>query len=180
MKDYSKTIETERLILRKFKLDDAQQLFDNYGSHEVVTKFLTWKPHSSIEVTKDYLSNVVIPEYEQEYTYRWAIVLKENNEVIGCIDVVHKNIPKTSAELGYVLSDYHWGKGIMPEAARAVIAYLFDEGFHRITAVHDVENPKSGRVMQKAGMEYEGTLRQYERRSDGHFCDCKLYSIIKN
>ena len=58
MKDYSKTIETERLILRKFKLDDAQQLFDNYGSHEVVTKFLTWKPHASIEATIDYLSNI--------------------------------------------------------------------------------------------------------------------------
>lgn len=180
MKDYSKTIETERLILRKFELGDANDMYNNYASHEIVTTFLTWKPHKSIEDTKEYLSEIVIPEYKNEHTYRWAIVLKEINEVIGCIDVVHKNIPKTSAELGYVLSDYHWGKGIMPEAAKAVIAYLFEERFHRITAVHDVDNPKSGRVMQKAGMEYEGTLRQYEIRSDGKFCDCKLYSILKN
>jgi len=180
MREFTKEIETDRLILRKFKIDDINDVFNNYASHEIVSEFLTWQPHKSIEDTKVYLSEVVLPEYEKEYTYRWAIVLKEINQVVGCIDVVKKNIDKQCVELGYVLGDVFWGKGIMPEAGRAVIKYLFEENFVRIQAIHDVENPKSGRVMQKIGMTYEGTMRKFERRRDGKLSDCKMYAIIKD
>ena len=180
MKDYSKTIETERLILRKFELSDADDMFNNYASHEIVTTFLTWQPHKTIEDTNIYLSNIVLPDYENENTYRWAIVLKETNSVIGCIDVVRKDMERKRAEIGYVLSDYHWGKGIMPEAGKEVVKYLFEEGFVRIQAIHDVNNPKSGRVMQKIGMEYEGTLKKFEKRKDGSLCTCKIYAIVKD
>ena len=173
-------IETERLILRKFKLSDAKNMFKNYTSHDVVTEYLTWKPHKSIEDTKAYLKNIVLPDYDQIDTYRWAIELKETNEVVGCIDVVSKNDSKFRAELGWVLSDFYWGRGLMPEAAREVLKVLFDVGYIRVQALHDVNNPKSGRVMAKIGMTHEGVLKKFNFNKDGNLVDCDIWAIIKD
>ena len=172
-------IETDRLILRRFKLSDAQNMFDNYTSRDKVTEYLTWHPHKSIKDTKEYLANLVLPEYDKTSTYRWAIVLKENNQVIGCIDVVSNNDEKRRAELGWVLGNDFWGKGIMPEAGKKVLKHLFSIGYERIEAIHDVENQKSGRVMAKIGMKDEGTLRKYNPNRDDILVDCEMWSIIK-
>ena len=173
-------IETERLILRKFKLIDAEQMFKNYTSKEKVTEYLTWWPHKTVNDTKNYLQNIVLPEYNNKNTYRWAIVWKENNEVIGCIDVVKNSEEKSRAELGWVISDDYWGRGIMPEAAKVVIELLFKVGYIRIEAIHDVKNPKSGRVMEKVGMKHEGLLRKYNPDKTGELKDCDMWSIIKD
>ena len=178
MKNFTKTLETERLILRKFKKSDVKDVFSNYASRIEVTKFLTWKPHKNLEETEAYL-NFILPKYETEQTYRWAIVLKETNEVVGCIDVVDLKIKRKCAELGYVLGDKFWGKGLMSEAGKKVLDYLFAEGFERIEAVHDIENPKSGRVMEKIGMTYEGTLKKSRMNNSGKLVDCKIYAIVK-
>lgn len=175
----TKSIETERLILRKFKLSDAKQMFENYTSREKVTEYLTWYPHKNLAATQDYLKGFVLPAYKEKSTYRWAIVWKENMQVIGCIDVVRLFDNRRCAELGWVISDDYWGRGIMPEAANEVLKYIFDLGYERIQAVHHVENAKSGRVMQKIGMQHEGTLRKYEVDKDGILCDCEMYAITK-
>ena len=180
MKDYSKDIETERLLLRKFKPEDYKDVFYNYASREPVTEFMSWKAHKTVDDTLDFLNNNVLPEYNEEYTYRWAIVLKKTNEVIGSIHVVRKDIKNLRAELGYVLGDKFWGQGIMPEAGKAVVDYLFEEGFVRICALHHVNNLKSGRVMQKIGMTHEGTLKKVARDKLGNFVDCEIYAITKN
>ena len=173
----TKKIETERLILKKFQLNYAKQMFENYCSREKVTEFLTWYPHKSVNDTIDYL-NYILPAYKDKSTYRWAIIWKENNEVIGCIDVINHNDHNLRAELGWVLSDDYWGKGIMPEAAKEVIKYLFDVGYVRIEAIHDVKNPKSGRVMEKVGMKHEGVLRKYNTDKTGELQDCDMWAII--
>ncbi len=175
--DKSIKFETERFVLRKFQSGDAKNMFDNYASKDVVTKYLSWKSHGAVEDTEGFLNNVVLPDYNNEYVYRWAIVWKETNEVIGCIDVVNMNGERTRAELGWVLSDEFWGRGIMPEAARLVIKYLFDEGFARIQAFHNVENKKSGRVMQKVGMTLEATMKNYSTDNEGNVIDVDMYSI---
>ena len=172
-------VETERLILRRFKNDDAKQMFENYASREVVTEFLSWLPHTDISQTREYLSNIVVPAYENIETYRWAIELKSNNQLVGCIDVVKSRDDKKQAELGWVLSNDYWGKGLMPEAANAVLSLLFKIGYARVHAVHNVDNPKSGRVMQKIGMEFEGILRKYHKNNKGELIDVAMYSIIK-
>ena len=174
--DKSIKFETERFVLRKFQTGDEKNMFDNYASKDEVTKYLSWKSHGSVENTEVFLNNVVLPDYNNEYVYRWAIVWKETNEVIGCIDVVNMNGDKNRVELGWVLSDDYWGRGIMPEAARLVIKYLFDEGFSRIQAFHNVENKKSGRVMQKVGMTFEATLKHYTTNNDGKVIDVDMYS----
>ena len=124
------------------------------------------------------MKNFVLPAYDKDDTFRWAIVLKETNEVIGCIDVVRVDRDKSKAELGWVLDDNHWGKGIMPEAGKVVLKYLIDEGFKRIEAHHNIENDKSGKVMQKIGMQYEGTLRKYAKNNNGELVDVKIYAYI--
>lgn len=175
--DKSIRFETDRIVLRKFQAGDAKAVFNNYASRDVVTKYLSWKSHKSVEDTEGFLNNVVLPGYEKEYTYRWAIVLKETDTLIGSIDVVDMNGEKNRVELGWVLGDDYWGKGIMPEAARIVIKYLFDEGFSRVQAFHNVENKKSGRVMQKVGMTLDATLKNYTTNNDGEVVDVDMYSI---
>ena len=173
-------IETERLILRPFVESDAPAMFKNYTNSEKVTEFLTWYPHGELKNTEEYLKMVVLPAYAHPNTYRWAIELKELGQVIGVIDVIRSIPEKYRAELGWVIGDEFWGRGIMPEAGKEVLEYLFNEGYKRIEAIHDVKNPKSGRVMEKIGMTHEGRLSKYEVNRDGVLVDCELYAITRD
>ena len=138
-------IETERLTLRPFCIDDAQAMFDNWASDPAVTRFLTWTPHESVEVTRAVISSWVARESAE-----WCIVPKEYGEAMGSMGVV--NVDGDTVEVGYCLSQKCWGRGYAAEALRATIQALFAMGAKRVTAKHDVNNPNSGRVMQKAGM----------------------------
>ena len=172
-------IETHRLILRPFRMEDAEDMFGNWTSDPEVTRFLTWPTHSSIEATRWVLSDWM-PRYENGDYFNWAIEWKETGGVIGSIAVVKLDEEKESAEIGYCLGQAFWGRGIMPEALRAVMDYLFDTvGVHRIAASHDARNPKSGRVMVKAGMKKEGVLRGAGKNNQG-ICDDVWYAMLKS
>lgn len=174
----TRILNTDRLILRRFTLGDAENMYKNWASDEEVTRFLTWPPHANVEVTKSLLTDW-ISRYEEDSYYNWVIELKESGDVIGSISVVKLNENINGADIGYCMSRAHWGKGIMPEALKAVIHYLFCEvGLNRIAACHDVNNPKSGRVMDKAGMKLEGTLRRAGKNNLG-ICDEVWHSIIR-
>ena len=138
-------IETERLTLRPFCVDDAQAMFDNWASDPAVTRFLTWPPHKSVDVTRAVISSWVARESAE-----WCIVPKEYGEAMGSMGVV--NVDGDTVEVGYCLSQKCWGRGYAAEALKATIQALFAMGTRRVTAKHDVNNPNSGRVMQKAGM----------------------------
>ena len=173
-------INTNRLELRKFKLDDVNDMFENWANDKVVTKFLPWKPHGNSDVTKEIISQW-INEYENNNVYNWAIELKEIGEVIGSISIVKLEENHFSCEVGYCMSRNYWGKGIMSEALKEVIDYLFSEvGLNRIEARHDTNNRASGKVMSKSGMKYEGTLRQAKLRDYTEFYDLSIYAILKD
>ena len=175
----TKKLETERLILRQFKIEDYVEMYNNWACEDAVTKFLTWQTHTNQYVTKSVLADW-IPKYENKDFYNWAIELKEENRLIGNISVVSLREETLSAILGYCMGSKWWGKEIMPEAGKAVLKYLFEEvGFNRIAANHDKNNPKSGRVMQKIGMTYEGTLRSAGFCNQGIIDDVR-YSILKS
>ena len=106
----TKRLETDRLVLRRFILEDAKDMFENWASDDEVTKFLTWPTHSSIEVTKHILEGWV-SRYENEDFYNWAIELKESGKVIGNISVVELKERTECAEIGYCMSRSLWGKG---------------------------------------------------------------------
>ena len=173
----TKRLETERLILRRFTIGDAPQMYANWASDPVVTEFLTWPPHSSEEVSRQVLDSWV-EGYARPDAYNWALELKENGEVIGSLSVVRADDDIGELELGWCMSRAHWGRGLMPEAAKAVVDYQFNEvGANRVCAKHDVNNPKSGRVMQKIGMRPEGVLRQAGRNNRG-VVDLAVYALL--
>jgi len=168
------TLETERLKLRKFK----EAVYRNWASDAEVTKYLTWQAHQSVEASAEYVK-FCMDSYQSPDAYQWGIVLKATGELFGNISVVQLHDEIDAVELGYVIGRDYRGNGYMPEAVKAVIAFLFEEvGANRIAAEHDVNNPNSGRVMQKAGMKYEGTLRQADRNNQG-IVDCSVYSVLK-
>ena len=143
----TKTLETERLILRRFCMEDAEPMFRNWTSDSEVAKFVRWKQHTDSEETKDLLDSW-IKRYSDTAYYNWAIKLKQTREVIGNISVIKLDEEIEAAEIGYCMGKNWWGQAIMPEALRAVIRFLFDKvGMNRIAACHDSNNAKSGRVM---------------------------------
>ena len=172
-------LETERLILRRYTLGDAPAMFRNWASDPEVTRYLTWPPHAGVDVTRQLMENWVA-SYEQPDVYHWALELKQAGEVIGDLAVVHIDGNIGEAELGWCLGRAWWGKGLMPEAGKAVLCFLFDKvGFNRVCARHDVENAKSGRAMQKIGMSFEGVQRQAGRNNRG-VVDQATYAILKS
>ena len=175
----TRRIETHRLILRRFRIEDAKDMFENWASDPEVTRFLTWPAHTGIEVSEAVL-NGWIARYGDGGFFNWAIEWKENGRVIGNIAAVSVVDQLETAEIGYCMGRAYWGRGIMPEALRAVTDYLFDAaGVNRVTACHDANNPKSGRVMQKAGMKFEGIMRGAGRNNQG-ICDEVRYGVIRS
>ena len=171
-------LETPRLILRPFVMTDAPVMFKNWASDPEVAKYVTWPAHSSVEVTRMVLRDWT-DGYERKNYYKWAITLKEGGTLIGDISVGTMKEQICSAEIGYCMGRAWWGGGLMTEALEAVIRFMIEQvGMNRLEARHDTNNPASGRVMAKAGMTYEGTLRQCDRNNQG-ICDAAHYSILK-
>ena len=173
-------LETDRLVLRRFKREDAKAMYKNWASDSEVTKFLMWPPHESPEVSFGIIDDW-IEHYSDNSYYQWAIVLKENgDEPIGCISVVSMKDEISSVHIGYCIGKKWWHKGITSEALKAVMDYLFDVvGVNRIESRHDPRNPNSGKVMQKCGMKYEGTLKSADWNNQG-ICDACYYALLKS
>lgn len=175
----TKPLETPRLLLRPFVTEDADAIYAAWTSDDEVTRYLTWPTHQSPDVSAAFL-RYVTDSYSTPNYYNWGIVWKQTGELIGTISVVKCEDAIDALELGWALSRARWGQGIMPEAGREVLRFLFEEvGANRVFAGHDVNNPKSGRVMQKIGMVYEGTLRGSGKNNQG-IVDTAMYAMMKS
>lgn len=150
--------ETERLVLRRPRPDDARAIFEGWAQDREVTRYLTWRPHQRIEETEEFIQKC-ISAWEQGTRFPYMITLRATGEVIGMID---PRIEGPKVGIGYGAARVHWGKGYVPEAARAVIAWTLQQpSIHRVYATTDVENIASQRVLEKVGMQCEGVLRKY-------------------
>ena len=173
-------LETERLELDKFSTNDVVSFYDLVGSDTNVTKYVVWNAHKDVDVTKCAVKKWM-EGYNNDFTYYWVIRLKDTNEAIGSISCVRVDVKNETCELGYVISSREWNKGIATEALKAIIGYLQEEGFKTIFAEHLKLNPASGRVMEKAGMTFEGILRnRMIDKNTGKYDDLVSYSIITN
>lgn len=171
------TVETERLILRRFTAEDAEAMFRNWMSNDNVTKFLRWQTHSDISITHEYIK-FLLDNYDRPDFYEWAIELKSIGEPIGSISSVYLNDNVGAVEIGYCIGEAWWRQGYTTEALAAVMKFFFKEvGANRVFSEHDVNNPNSGKVMQKCGLKYEGTLRQADRNNMG-LCDTAVYGLV--
>ena len=174
----TRELETDRLILRRFAMDDAPSMFVNWANDPEVTKYLMWPYHESVDVSRAILDEWM-PLYEQDDYYQWAIVVKENGpEPIGTIAVVHRDDAAEMAHIGYCIGQKWWNQGITSEALAEVIRFLFEDvGVNRVESRHDPRNPNSGKVMLKCGLQCEGTLRESDWNNQGR-CDAAMYAIL--
>lgn len=170
-------LETPRLLLRPFAVEDAKAMYANWASDSEVTKYLTWQPHKSVLATEELLRSWCVQYADPSY-YMWAIVPRELSEPIGSISVVQKDDQAESVQIGYCIAKAYWQRGYTSEALEEVIRYFFEQvGVGRVEARHGVENANSGKVMRKCGMQYEGTLRKAGRNNQG-ICDMVYYGIV--
>jgi [ribosomal protein S5]-alanine N-acetyltransferase len=170
--------ETERLILRKLEMSDANEYFE-FASDPLVSTETLWERHITVNDTIHYLQKVM-QKYESRQALRWGIINKLNNKLIGrtgliSIDSVHEKV-----EIGYALSSEYWNQGIITEATRKIIQYSFLEvGINRIEARCNFNNAGSYRVLEKLGMTHEGTLRS-QLKIKGKFIDQRMYSLLRS
>lgn len=170
-----KTLETERLILRPWKIEDVDDFYE-YAKKTNVGPSAGWEPHKDKEVSLKILQSFIKKDEVR------AIVYKENDKVIGSLGV-HNDKKREGIRakmIGYVLSDTYLGRGLMPEAVKEVIKHLFEEeNTDIISCYHYPFNIQSKRVIEKCGFKYEGTLRLANVIYDGSILDDVCYSIIK-
>ena len=172
------TLETDRLILRRFTINDVEAMFRNWASDPEVTKYLTWPIHCDISVSKEIIESW-IPLYQKSDHYSWAIINKELGEPIGSIAAVEQRDDIKAVHIGYCIGQKWWRQGYTSEAFAELIRFFFEKvGVNRIESRHDPRNPNSGKVMLKCGLSYEGTMRQSDTNNQGGLCDAAYYALL--
>jgi len=171
-------LQTERLILRDFREEDWRDAHE-YGSDAETVKYMPFGPNTE-EETKDFISRALARQKETpRLFYDFAIVKKPGKKLIGSCSINIIDSPNGEAMIGYILHRDYWNKGYITEAARAVVAFGFEQmNLHRIIASCDPENTGSYHVMEKIGMQREGYLRQ-EKMFKGVWRDFLLYAILE-
>ena len=169
------TIYTERLILRKFTIEDLPH-YHKIMSCKIANKYLPWFPTANEQEALEILHKNCLDTYDKSCGYRYAICLKEDNIPIGYCGASGTE----SNDIGYGLLVDFWNRGITTEAVAALVEQMRKAGYPYITATHDVNNIYSGAVMKKVGMQYkysykemwqpknyEVTFRMYQLNFDG-------------
>lgn len=168
-----RALETERLILRKWKISDLEDLYE-YAKNPNVGPNAGWKPHESKEESKTILDLLINNDDI------WAITYKSNHKVIGSISLYNdpKREYKNVKMIGYAISENYWGQGLVPEAVMEVLRYTFEElGLNLISIYHYPFNFRSRRVIEKCGFHYEGIIRMGSHIYNGLIYDDVCYSM---
>lgn len=145
--------ETERLRLRRIRPSDAEHIFETWARDPEVTRYLTWQPHESADVTRKIVDSWVA-DYDRGNTFRCGIERKADGVLMGMIDIV--NCQDGKPEIGYCLGKAFWNRGYMTEALKAVLAELFGAGYETVLINAVRENIGSNRVIKKAGFTFTG------------------------
>ena len=169
------TIESDRLILRRFMLDDADSMLKNWISDKEIQSNYGEPVYESLARVEELLRKWMSSYLSNDF-YRWAIILKENAENIGQIAFCNVDLGHRYADIEYCISRIYQGKGYATEALSSVIKFTFEKtGFNRLQAFHRGKNTASGKVLLKSKMRYEGTLRQSVYYSDDNEYDDRVY-----
>jgi RimJ/RimL family protein N-acetyltransferase len=173
------TLETARLVLRRPNLGDAGSIFSGYASDPAVVRFLDWRPHREEEETREFLT-FRLEQWAARTGYSYVLTHKaEPRRPLGMIEL---RPTAHGASFGYVLGRAHWGQGLMPEALSSLVAWaLGQRQVWRAYAFCDVDNHASARVMEKAGMTLEGTLRRWfvHPNISPEPRDCRVYARVR-
>lgn len=173
--------ETERLKIRLIRPTDVDTLYEELLSKKEVLYFLDWPWCHSLKEAEDFVQ-AAVARIEKHRQYYWIMEEKLTNSFVGCIAICSEDMKRKVGELEYITAFNHRGKGYMTEAVKSICEFMIKElGFYRVEAVCNVENNSSSRVLEKAGMKYEGTLRgrALNTNSHGNPGDLKIYSFIQ-
>jgi [ribosomal protein S5]-alanine N-acetyltransferase len=167
------TIETKRLLLKRLRYEDAEEIFYAYASKPEATRYLSWATHRTIEDTRAFL-RYAIEGWHRGTDYSFAIRLKSNNHLIGNFGLMHE---MGKIQFGYVLSPSYWGQGLATEACTAIMAELKkSKNLFRVSTFVDAENEASVRVLEKSGLVHEARLHKWFRFVNQNYApkDCVL------
>ena len=171
-------LTTPRLTLRKLLVSDTEDMYA-YASRQDVTQYLTWYPHSDRSYTRQYLQYLG-NRYSAGMFYDWAIFYEPECRMVGTCGFTSFNCSSDSAEVGYVLNPEFWGKGIAHEALCRVMRFGFEKlNLNRIEARYIEGNERSRQVMEKAGMTFEGMMRE-AMLVKGTYVNIGVCSILKS
>lgn len=172
------TLETERLVLRALAAEDAGAIFA-YSWDPEVARYTGWEPARSIEDAQAFIDSV-LRRYQAGQPAGWGVVHRADQRLIGTCGFTAYSPVSGSGFLAYALAREYWGKGLTTEAALKVIDFGFTViGLHRVQATCLAENVASWRVMEKAGMRYEGVLKEFAFK-EGKRWDVKVYSVLRS
>ena len=163
--------------IRKWKLSDAADLATAISNKKIQNNLRDGLPYPYLEQdAADFISDMLSTDENEVF----AFAITVDNKVVGSIGVFRQeNIHRLTAELGYYIAEEYWGRGIMTEAVRQTCEYVFDKSnIIRIYAEPFAYNIASCRVLEKAGFQYEGTLRDNAVKN-GKVIDMKMYSLLK-
>ncbi|WLD93303.1 GNAT family N-acetyltransferase [Alkalihalobacillus sp. AL-G] len=172
-------IETDRLVLRKMELQDAQKVFDHWLSDERVSDNRVNAAHKNVSETIERVAKIVCDYANKEFCW-WAIERKADGKLIGEIDLYDFDNTTGNCEVSYSIGYEWWNQGYGTEALRAIMEFGFRHmNIHKIAAVHNTDNRASGKVMSKAGMVQEGIIRHMIRNAKNQYKDCAVYGILQ-
>lgn len=173
------SFQTERLHIRKFTQADLNDIF-NYCKNPNVARYVTWEPHQTLQDSQKFI-DFALNSYAKGSIDPMAIIFKDdpNQTVIGSIGLMAASPKNRTYELAYAIAEDCWGKGLVVEASKPLINYAFEKfAIERLQCRCDILNPQSSRVMEKLGMNYEGTLKA-SMYLKGKTRDMHMYSIVK-
>lgn len=171
-------METERIVLRPWRDDDASSLF-KYASDPEVGPRAGWPPHKSVEESREIIRTLFHSDHI------WAIELKETGEAIGCIGYYlygesNIDIGVNDAEAGYWVARPYWNLGIGTEALQLMVDYCFRvKGFQTLWCDYFPDNPASGRVMEKCGFRDTGSVNRCSRLQLGNDKPVKIMKLTR-
>src|SRR5690625_631876 len=172
----NREIETERLLLRPVTLADAEDLYE-YASDEENVYFVSFEQYQSVDDAYYSIANFFMANPLGKY----GVELKEENKMVGTIDLFNLSSRKMSAEMGYILNPNYHRQGYMTEAGRALLALGFEKmELEKIYALCDSRNVASAGVMKKLGMKQEAHRRHHSLSKDGEWIDMLEYAILKD
>lgn len=169
-------IQTKRLLLRKLRMGDVQDYYDRLGSSRAVTRYMLWDAHRDISQSVASIEKT-LRRYEEGRCYRWGIARREDDRIIGVMELLRFDETENTCSFAYMLGEDFWGRGYATEALKAALGFAFDS--LKVDAVevdHMAENAASGAVMRKVGMKYICTEKaKYEK--NGILQDAPVYRI---
>lgn len=153
------SFQTDRIMGRKPVITDAEAMFEVYATDPEVTRFLVFKPYDKLEDLQTWL-HYIIQEWDNKPGIAYLLFKREQpNKLVGSFSI---GIDRFKAEVGYLVARPYWGQGLMTEVLQYWVDWALSQpDIYRISALCDTDNPASGRVMEKAGMTFEGTFKRY-------------------